>query len=328
MSTDYLQTVHDVYAAAALKTDATLCCTAGARLSFPDLRIPKTMLEMNYGCGSSVHPADLGGTRPILYVGVGGGMEALELAYFRRRPGGVIAVDPVREMREAARRNLDEAARENPWFRPEFVEILEGDAHHLPVPSGSVDVLAQNCLFNVFVEDDFLAALRETHRVLAPGGRFSTSDPITTRPLPEALRRNQTLRARCTAGCQTYEAYLGALAEAGFRRILIRSRVPYRLLTPHEHPELDEPVLLESIEVVAVKDAPDACAPGERCGLEVHSGRTAIYVGTGRSEAVHGLSFAHGTPVPVSDAVAQELGRRNDFHVTASTFSARELGCC
>src|SRR6266478_4106312 len=97
--------------------------------------------QMNYGCGSTVDPADLRGDGPVLYIGVGGGLEALQLAYFRRRPGGVIAVDPV----------------------------------------------AQNCLFNIFMENDLREALGEVHRVLRPGGRYSGSDPVSESPLPAAL---------------------------------------------------------------------------------------------------------------------------------------------
>src|SRR5262249_4693419 len=157
---------------------------------------------------------------------------ALQFAYFRRQRGGVIAVEPVPEMRAAAERNLREAAASNPWFEPEFVRIVEGTAAALPVDDRSVDLVAQNCLFNVFTDGDLASALREVHRVLAPGGKFSTSDPITTAPLPDALKDNRTLRARCCSGCQTYEGYLGALEDAGFRQIVVRARIPYRLLTP------------------------------------------------------------------------------------------------
>src|SRR5204862_3481426 len=121
---------------------------------FPDLRVPRLMQEMNYGCGSTVDPRDLAGDDTVLYVGVGGGLEALQFAYLTRRPGGVIAVDPVAAMRERARANFDEAARLNAWFRPEFVTILDGSAFALPVPDASVSVLAQNCLFNVFTSND------------------------------------------------------------------------------------------------------------------------------------------------------------------------------
>src|SRR5437870_2948497 len=116
----YLQTVEQVYEQAASNPDASLCCTQAPVWNLPDLNVPRTMLEMNYGCGSTVNPRDLKPTDTILYVGVGGGLEALQLAYFTRRPGGVIAVDPVAAMRERARTNFVEAARLNSWFRPEF----------------------------------------------------------------------------------------------------------------------------------------------------------------------------------------------------------------
>src|SRR5437870_4493914 len=143
---DYLQTVAEVYADAAQQPDADLCCTASPLWHLPDLRIPPEMLEMNYGCGSTVDPRDLRGNDTVLYVGVGGGLEALQFAYFTRRPGSVIAVDPVAAMRDKACANFEEAARVNAWFRPEFVKVLDGNALKLPVPANHVNVIAQNCL--------------------------------------------------------------------------------------------------------------------------------------------------------------------------------------
>ena len=320
---DYMKTVHDVYRAAALEPDRGLCCTERPVWSLPDLAIPEIMLEMNYGCGSTVHPSDLMGSRPILYVGVGGGLEALQFAYFRRKKGGVIAVDPIPEMRQAAARNLEEAAKRNAWFRPDYVRILEGSANALPVEDSSVDVVAQNCLFNVFVDDDLSAALTEVFRVLAPGGRFSTSDPITTAPIPESLKRDSTLRARCCSGCQTYDAYLSKIQEAGFQQILVRARVPYRLLTPIEFPEIEKPILLESVEVLGLKSAPRSHATPE-----VYSGRYAIFRGKGTFPYRLMFTFSAGTPVSVSDKIASELRQRPDFLVTEPTYHARSPGCC
>jgi SAM-dependent methyltransferase len=249
---DYLEVARQVYAAAAKAPDDGLCCSSGGSgRALPGLAVPGIMRAMDYGCGSAVDPADLVGDGPVLYVGVGGGLEALELAYFRRRPGGVIAVDPVREMRERAAENLREAARINPWFRPEFVSILDGSASSLPVADESVDLVAQNCLFNIFMGPDLRAALAEVHRVLRPGGRYSASDPVAERPLPEELRRDATLRARCIAGCVPLEEYLGAIREAGFERIRVRARRPYMRLLPADYPQLEAPLALESIELVA-----------------------------------------------------------------------------
>src|SRR4051812_16575443 len=99
MST-YLRTVEEVYAEAPREADPDLCCTKSPAWRLPGLNVPPVMLEMNYGCGSTVDPRDVRGADTVLYVGVGGGLEAFQFAYLTRRPGSVIAVDPVAEMRE------------------------------------------------------------------------------------------------------------------------------------------------------------------------------------------------------------------------------------
>ncbi len=319
----YLDRVREVYADAAQQPDASLCCVDGVLRTLPGLVVPGRMYEMNYGCGSTVEPDDLAGDGAILYVGVGGGLEALQLAYFRRRPGGVIAVDPVPEMRSEAARNLEEAARLNPWFRPEFVSLLDGSATALPVGDATVGLAAQNCLFNVFAQNDLDAALLEIRRVLEPGGRFVTSDPITTAPLPDALRNDTTLRARCVAGCVSYERYVGSLVDAGFGEVMIRARRPYRLLLPIEYPELDEPILLESLDAVA-RPTPDDHGPSR-----IFTGRTATYAGPHETTTANsGFVFRRGIPAAVSDSVAEHLAGRADFVLTPPTWSVRSAGCC
>lgn len=320
---DYLQTVADVYADAAREPDADLCCTASPLWHLPDLRIPQIMLDMNYGCGSTVDPRDLRGEDTVLYVGVGGGLEALQFAYFTRRPGSVIAVDPVADMREKAKANFAEAARLNPWFRPEFITLLDGSAMSLPVEANRVSVLAQNCLFNVFTPDDLALALAEVVRVLKPGGLFTTSDPITPTPLPADFAADARLRARCISGCLTLDDYLSALINAGFGRIEVRAKFPYRYLTPHEYPALRRAVMLESVEVAAFK------VPDTVDGPAVFTGRTATYAGPEeRFNDGHGHVLRRGIPVAVSDAAGERLRQYQDVVVTGPTWHGKGGGCC
>jgi ubiquinone/menaquinone biosynthesis C-methylase UbiE len=320
---DYLRTVADVYAEAAAKPDAGLCCTASPVWRLPDLVIPQAMLEMNYGCGSTVDLRDLRREDTVLYVGVGGGLEALQFAYCTRRPGSVLAVDPVAPMREKAAANFAEAERLNPWFRADFIQLLEGDAHQIPVPNNTASVVAQNCLFNVFTSEDLDRALAEVMRVLRPGGMFVTSDPITPRPLPASLTADERLRARCISGCQTLDTYLAALTEAGFGRIDVRARFPYRYLSATEYPELTEDVMLESVEVAAYKlpDGPD--------GPMIFTGRTATYTGPAEQfDDGLGHVLPRGVPMPVSDAAAARLGKLPHIVLTRSTWHVKAGGCC
>ncbi len=319
----YLQTVENVYSEAAQQPDEELCCTASPLWRFPELKVPPLMQQMNYGCGSTVDPRDLHEGDTVVYVGVGGGLEALQFAYFTRRPGGVIAVDPVEAMRERARENFAEAARLNPWFRPDFVTLLPGSALDLPVRDGTASVLAQNCLFNVFTSADLEKALAESVRALKVGGLFTTSDPITPVPLPAALTEDERLRARCISGCQTYENYLAALTNAGFGKIEVRARFPYRWLHPNEYPALSAPLLLESVEVAAYKlpEGPD--------GPAIFTGRTATYVGKSAQHTdEHGQVLKRGIPVPVSDAAAVRLSKQPDILATGPTYHGKGGGCC
>src|SRR5438034_8062462 len=75
---EYLDATHDLYRRAALTPEAGLCCTTAPIWQLPELSIPQRMQEMNYGCGSTVHPRDLVNSPTVLYVGVGGGMRSEE----------------------------------------------------------------------------------------------------------------------------------------------------------------------------------------------------------------------------------------------------------
>jgi SAM-dependent methyltransferase len=197
----YLETAAKFYSDVAQTPQLGLCCVQSSPLQLPGLKIPQQMQEMNYGCGTTVHPTELVGNPFVLYVGVGGGLEALQFAYFSRHEGAIIAVDPVPAMRDAAARNLQIAAHENDWFDASFVEICEGNAFALPVPDASVDVVAQNCLFNIFEPADLAKALKEAYRVLKPGGRLLMSDPIATRANSAAFEARRTLARAVFVGC-------------------------------------------------------------------------------------------------------------------------------
>lgn len=320
----YLETTAQFYQAVAQTPEVGLCCVQSSPLQLPGLKIPAIMADMNYGCGTTVYPNELGRAPTVLYVGVGGALEALQFAYFSRRPGAVIAVDPVAEMRAAAARNLRLAEAENPWFDCSFVELREGNAFQLPVSDASVDIVAQNCLFNIFTPVDLHRALQEALRVLKPRGRLLMSDPIAARPIPEHLRQDERLRAMCLSGALTYDNYIKQLIAVGFGQIEIRARRPYRLLDCQQY-QLSEPLLLESLDAVAVK------VPVPADGACVFTGKTAIYQGESEfldDQAGHILS--RGVPATVCDKTAQQLAQAypQSVWVTDSTWHYSGGGCC
>jgi len=320
----YLETTAEFYTEAAKTPQVGLCCISTPPMQYPDLKIPEIIQQMNYGCGTTIHPTELTGEPTVLYIGVGGGLEALQFAYFCRRKGNVIAVDPVDAMREVATRNLQLAAQENAWFDPEFVKIVKGDAFELPVADASVDVVAQNCLFNIFEPEDLQRALREVYRVLKPKGRLIMSDPIATRPIPANLQADQRLRAMCLSGAMTYDEYIHYLIEAGFGQIEVRARRPYRLLDTHSF-DIDTPLMLESLDSVSFK------VPIPNDGACVFTDKTAIYSDVDEyldDRAGHILQ--RGNPLAVCDKTASKLAQKfpQEVMITDSTWHYNGGGYC
>ena len=321
---NYLEVTKNVYKKAALTPDVGLCCTTTPIWQFPGLKIPTIMQEMNYGCGSTVHPRDLVNNPKILYVGVGGGMELLQFAYFSRQKGGVVGIDVVDEMLEASRKNFERAEQENDWFQSDYVHLKKGDALNLPVEDECIDVAAQNCLFNIFKMEELKQALSEMYRVLKPHGRLVMSDPICEQPMNDTLRNDERLRALCLSGSIPINDYVKMLAEVGFGTIEIRARRPYRILDPAHYPT-DETIYIESVEVCAIKDPMPADGP---C---VFTGRTAIYFGSDDYfDDNKGHVLLQNQPLAICDKTSNALQnlKRKDIHISASTYHYDGGGCC
>ncbi len=319
----YLETTENIYKKVAQEPDIGLCCTTTPIWELPGLCIPKVMQEMNYGCGSTVHPRDLSRNPMILYVGVGGGMELLQFAYFSRQNGGVIGVDVVDEMIKATRRNFTIAEKENEWFKSEFVDLRKGNALNLPIDNLSVDVAAQNCLFNIFTKQDLKKALSEMYRVLKPHGRLVLSDPVCEQKIPKNLQKDEKLRALCLSGALPMNEYVKMLTDTGFGTIEIRAKRPYRILSPN-HYDTPQNIFVESIEVCAIKD------PMPEDGPCIFTGKSAIYYGDQPFiDDKKGHVLMPNQPLAVCDKTAEALRSVDPMiFISESTYHYDGGGCC
>jgi SAM-dependent methyltransferase len=251
-------------------------------------------------------------------------MELLQFAYFSRQKGGVIGIDVVDEMLEASKKNFVAAQAMNPWFQSDFVTLKKGDALNLPLADQSVDVAAQNCLFNIFKDQDLKKAVEEMYRVLKPHGRLVMSDPTCEQPMSQNLRNDARLRALCLSGSLPIATYVKALTDVGFGTIEIRARKPYRILDP-AHYETDELLYIESIEVAAIKD------PMPEDGPCIFTGKAAIYYGLeDYFDDKKGHILVQNQPLAICDktAAALEELNRNDIFISPSTFHYDGGGCC
>lgn len=169
--------------------------------------IPLEALLASLGCANPTALAKLNPGEVVLDLGSGGGIDVLLSAKRVGPTGKAYGLDMTDEMLELARKNQAEAGVEN-------VEFLKGEIENIPLPDNTVDVIISNCVINLSPDKD--QVLRESFRVLKPGGRFAVADIVLTKPLTEVAQRHLGLWASCIAGALVISEYKTKLVRAGF----------------------------------------------------------------------------------------------------------------
>ncbi len=232
--TELRDVVRERYAAAAARAasganaEETSCCTpaqgavitdeqaelfgAGLYADGEQAELPDTALLASLGCGNPTAMADLHEGMTVLDLGSGGGIDVLLSARRVGPTGTAYGLDMTDEMLALARANQAKAGVEN-------VHWLKGHIEAIPLPAEAVDVVLSNCVINL--STDKPQVLRETARVLKPGGRFAVSDVIADPGMDEATRSDLAQYVGCIAGALTADEYVRHLADAGLTDIEI-----------------------------------------------------------------------------------------------------------
>lgn len=195
------------------------CCGEGGKLHgvdpitsglYDEAETPfDAALAASLGCGNPTALAELASGEDVLDLGSGGGLDVLLSARRVGPSGTAYGLDMTTQMLELAERHRREAGVENARF-------LLGSIEEIPLPDAAVDVVISNCVINLSPDKD--AVLRESFRVLRPGGRFAVADIVLLRDIPEALRSVVALWTGCISGALRDEEYLDKLRLAGFER--------------------------------------------------------------------------------------------------------------
>jgi arsenite methyltransferase len=183
-------------------------------------QIPEEALLAFLGYGNPTALAKLNPGEVVLDLGSGGGIDVLLSAKRIGPTGTAYDLDMTDEMLALANENKRKAGIEN-------VEFLKGEIERIPLPDNSVDVVISNCVINLWADKD--RVLRETFRVLKPGGRFAVSDVITCGEMLPEIRKKVLLWVGCVAGALAENEYRSKLASAGFEQIDLEPTRVYRV---------------------------------------------------------------------------------------------------
>jgi arsenite methyltransferase len=177
-------------------------------------QIPEKAMLASLGCGNPTALIELKQGEVVLDLGSGGGIDVLLSARRVGPTGKAYGLDMTDDMLALARENQRQAGVEN-------VEFLKGEIENIPLPDNSVDVVISNCVINLSADKD--RVLRESFRVLKPGGRFAVSDVVVRGDVPLQVRQSVLLWVGCVAGALEEQDYRRRLEASGFGLVEIEA---------------------------------------------------------------------------------------------------------
>jgi arsenite methyltransferase len=149
--------------------------------SYPQELINNFPLEVLAAFCGVGNPFSLGPLAPgdaVLDIGCGAGVDSLVAAHLVGAGGRVVGLDVTPAMIERARAHQARLGLANLTFQV-------GDAEALPFADNDFDAVISNGVFNLTLNKE--KALKETHRVLKPGGRLMLADMVLVAALPPDL---------------------------------------------------------------------------------------------------------------------------------------------
>ena len=199
------EAIQEKYGAAARKAATGASCCA-----------PSCCDPITKDLYDGVQAADVPAAALAASLGCGNPTALAQLA-----PGGkAYGLDMTDDMLALANENKAKAGVAN-------VEFLKGEIENIPLPENHVDVVISNCVINLSADKD--RVLRETFRVLKPGGRFAVSDVVVRGEVPAEVRKSMELWIGCIAGALGEDEYEAKLAAAGFTEISVEPTRVYKV---------------------------------------------------------------------------------------------------
>jgi arsenite methyltransferase len=220
---------------------ATNSCSSNAGYTEEQLRsLPDKAMAASAGCGNPTALADLKEGEVVLDLGSGGGIDVFLAAQKVGPKGKAIGVDMTPEMIDLARENSGKSNLKN-------VEFRLGEIEHLPVADESVDVIISNCVINLSTDKD--QVFKEAHRVLKSGGRLLVSD-VMADGLPEDVRGDISVWARCVGGAIGLKDYMGKIRNAGFSEVKVVTSSDYSKEFVKDSVSAADPSILQNADLL------------------------------------------------------------------------------
>lgn len=181
----------------------------------------------DFGCGTALPLEDITG-QTLLDLGCGAGKEAYIAAALAGPDGSVYGID-LSERRLSKALGAQEkikAAFQQAGFIMAPVVFRQGTINNLSrFKNGTIDRVISNCVINLSRRKD--QVFSECFRVLGESGEVYFSDNVADRRVPNHIKYDRDLVAKCIGGCEYEHALFDIMKTAGFGDPRVVSRTNF-----------------------------------------------------------------------------------------------------
>ncbi len=235
MTTNIKEEIKQTYGKIALTGNSECCCMpedcCGSNISPNDAlltigyeskeleSIPQSSI-LGVGCGAPLSYANLKVGETVLDLGSGAGIDVFLASKQVKNTGRVIGIDFTDDMLQKATKAADDYGYNN-------VEFKKGDIEEkIPLEDSVVDVAISNCVINLTT--DKVKAFKEVYRVLKKegNGRIVISDLVTSKEVHGEYVSSENW-CSCIDGALTKENYIDSIKAAGFQDMKILNEQLY-----------------------------------------------------------------------------------------------------
>ncbi|XP_006463605.1 hypothetical protein AGABI2DRAFT_194386 [Agaricus bisporus var. bisporus H97] len=210
--TQIVNAAYSERAAKGVDANVSIAVASAVGYSTTELASVPSGSSLGLSCGTPVKDANLREGESVLDLGSGGGLDVFLAADLVGTTGKVVGLDGSKAMVDLSRQNAKAKG-----VKPPHVAFAQASfTEELPIEPCSVDCVISNCVLNLLPDDGKALTLRETYRVLRPGGRAHFSDIVAIRDIPAELKEDPVMHVNCISGAISWQKYEDLLRKAGF----------------------------------------------------------------------------------------------------------------
>ncbi|MHA1984294.1 MAG: methyltransferase domain-containing protein [Candidatus Hodarchaeales archaeon] len=193
----------------AKQSNDSSCCSPGNEIFVEDMITEAVGDQISFGCVrlEDFLKEHIKEGMTVIDFGSGPGHDLFIAAELVGSTGKAIGVDFTDDMIAEAKEGALKRGLTN-------VELVKSNIDDINLPDDLADIIISNCVINLATNKE--SVFKEAYRLLKKGGKLIDADVISTKPMPDEIKKDSKMWCSCIGGALTKEDHEKILEKTGF----------------------------------------------------------------------------------------------------------------